>query len=76
VGQVFIQTHHTFPIHSFPCDYYRFSPESLELLCTDSGLEVMGTALHFPVMIVSDREPNAAQHPAFLNVSVVARKPA
>jgi SAM-dependent methyltransferase len=41
-GVLFIQTHHTFPLHAYPYDYFRFSREAL------SGL--FGSTMGFRVI--------------------------
>jgi hypothetical protein len=73
-GFIFVQTHHTFPIHAYPYDMWRFTIESLQLIFYEAGLHVIQTQYDYPCKIVSEREPNTANHPAFLNVSLVGQK--
>jgi len=73
-GKAFIQTHQTFPLHAYPFDYWRYTKEAMETIFGDAGLP--GEAWYeFPCKIVSERDPNGANHPAFLNVCIVAEKP-
>jgi SAM-dependent methyltransferase len=73
-GWFFIQTHHTFPIHGYPNDYFRFSREALEMLCIDAGLTVIGSAFQFPAQIVTEHLPPLRNMPAFLNSQILAAK--
>jgi SAM-dependent methyltransferase len=75
-GQVFIQTHQSFPIHGFPSDYWRFTQEALRTLFADAGLIILATWYDFPAQILSKRIPGTKNHPAFLNVCITAQKPA
>ena len=72
-GWLFIQTHHAFPIHAFPNDYYRFSRQALETLCEDAGLVVQGSFFAFPALLLAPRIPG--NHRDYLNVVVMAEKP-
>ena len=74
-GFVFMQTHHSFPIHAHPSDYWRFTEEGLRALFHQQvGFEIIGTRSDFPCAIISEREPQLVQHPSFLNVIITARK--
>jgi hypothetical protein len=74
-GLLFIQTHHTFPLHAHPYDYFRFSREALAgLFGMQMGFEILATDYEFPAQIVAERDPAAREHPAFLNVRLVGRK--
>jgi SAM-dependent methyltransferase len=74
-GFVFIQTHHTFPIHSYPYDYWRFTEDGLRALFNRQiGFEVMGTRSDFRCTIVSEREPDIINQLSYLNVILTARK--
>lgn len=75
-GLIFLQTHHTFPLHAYPYDYWRFTAESLTMLCEEAGLEVVECAYEFPAEVHSEQDPNAKNAAAFLNVCVIARRPA
>lgn len=72
-GWLFIQTYHAFPIHGYPSDYFRFSREALEMLCTDAGLKICGSFYAYPALLISPRIPG--DHRDYLNVAVVAEKP-
>lgn len=74
-GFVFIQTHHTFPIHSYPYDYWRFTEDGLRALFAQQiGFEVMGTRSDFRCSIISEREPEIINQLSYLNVILTARK--
>lgn len=73
-GKAYIQTHQTFPLHAYPYDYWRYTKEAMETIFGDAGLS--GQAYYeFPCKIISEVDPNGANHPAFLNVCIVAEKP-
>jgi 2-polyprenyl-3-methyl-5-hydroxy-6-metoxy-1,4-benzoquinol methylase len=70
-GKTFIQTHQSFPIHGYPCDYWRFSADALETIFGDAGLK--GKSYYeFPCQIVSKQVPDSKNFQAFLNVCIVA----
>lgn len=74
-GLVFIQTHQSFPLHSYPYDYFRFSREALAgLFGTQMGFKVQGTDYYFPVRLYSPQDPGSESHPAFLNVCLFGEK--
>jgi len=74
-GLLYIQTHHTFPLHGFPYDYFRFSREALAgLFGQKMGFNVIGTTYEFPAIIYSDREPGTQNHPSFLNTCLFGEK--
>jgi SAM-dependent methyltransferase len=75
-GCIYVQTHNAFPIHAYPYDYWRFTREALATLFEDAGLETVSTTYRFPAQIVSEQDPEGRNHPAFLNVNILARKPA
>lgn len=78
-GWLYLQTHHTFPEHAYPHDYWRFSREGLELLAGDAGLTEIETSYTYPCTIippddVANGRWNTAA-PAWLCVDLLARKP-
>lgn len=74
-GLLFIQTHQTFPLHSYPYDYFRFSREGLAgLFGTKMGFEVVATQYEFPAEIRSPRDPQLKLCESFLNVVLFGRK--
>jgi SAM-dependent methyltransferase len=74
-GVLFIQTHQTFPLHSYPFDYWRFSREALEALFTASiGFGEVITDYEFPCQIYSEDDLNARNCASYLNVRLCARK--
>lgn len=76
-GIVYTETHHTFPEHGYPDDYWRFSRGALFTIFDDAGMDVRSTAYHYPVKIIvpSDIERWNAAAPAWLNVDLFAVKP-
>ncbi|MES9853767.1 MAG: methyltransferase domain-containing protein [Candidatus Thiodiazotropha sp. L084R] len=74
-GLIAIQTHHAFPLHAYPNDYWRFSTEALEtLFCENLGFEIIGASYDFKSHIFSWRLPWLARHKCFLNSYIVAKK--
>ncbi|MBF0201255.1 MAG: methyltransferase domain-containing protein [Desulfamplus sp.] len=73
-GLLFIQTHQAYPLHAYPCDYFRFSREALAgLFGTSMGFDVIETDYEFPADIASSRDPSLSG-PAFLNVRLFGKK--
>ncbi len=74
-GALFIQTHQTFHLHSYPHDYFRFSREALAgLFGTRMGFNVIATDYEFPVKLISREIPVAANFDAYLNVRLFGEK--
>jgi SAM-dependent methyltransferase len=74
-GVLFIQTHHTFPLHAYPYDYFRFSREALSgLFGTEMGFRVIETVYEFPARIFSSEVPTSFRTPAYLNVCLYGEK--
>jgi SAM-dependent methyltransferase len=74
-GVLFIQTHHTFPLHAYPYDYFRFSREALSgLFGTEMGFRVIDTIYEFPARVYSSQVPTSFRAPAFLNVCLYGEK--
>lgn len=74
-GVLFIQTHHTFPLHAYPYDYFRFSREALSgLFGTQMGFRVLETKYEFPARIFSSEVPTSFRAPAYLNVCLYGEK--
>jgi len=64
-GLVFVQTCHTFPLHSYPFDYFRFSREALSACFgTRNGITEIGTNYDFECDIISK---DVGNHKAWLN---------
>jgi hypothetical protein len=74
-GLIFVQTHQSFPIHAYPNDMWRFTKESLSMIFRDAGFTVIGCQYQFPCLIASRELPLLALQPAFLNVTLLGRKP-
>jgi hypothetical protein len=77
-GALFIQTHHTFGLHAYPFDFFRFSREALaSLFGTRMGFEVVATDYEFPACILSEEDAQSGPHlPAYLNVQLFGVKTA
>jgi SAM-dependent methyltransferase len=74
-GVLFIQTHHTFPLHAYPYDYFRFSREALSgLFGTKMGFRVIETKYEFPARVFSSQVPTSFKAPAYLNVCLDGEK--
>jgi SAM-dependent methyltransferase len=74
-GVLFIQTHHTFPLHAYPYDYFRFSREALAgLFGTEMGFRVNETKYEFPARVYSSQVPGSFRVPAHLNVCLYGEK--
>jgi hypothetical protein len=74
-GVLFIQTHQTFPLHAYPYDYWRYTTDALRAIFNPLiGLETLVDQYEFPARIWSGEDSNTANHPAFLNSCLVAKK--
>lgn len=71
-GVVFVQTHQTFPIHGYPDDYWRFTKNSLEVLCERFRQKL--SHYEFPCKIMSEEVPRTEHGSAYLNVCIAAMK--
>ena len=50
-GVALVQTHHTFPLHGYPSDYFRFSTEALKTMAHDAGCETVVAHYEAPCTI-------------------------
>ncbi|MBN1530589.1 MAG: methyltransferase domain-containing protein [Thermoleophilaceae bacterium] len=74
-GLLYLQTVHTYPLHGYPNDYYRFSREALaSLFPPGMGFEVVATNYDFAARIYARRVPDLQIHPAFLNSTLWGEK--
>lgn len=74
-GQLYVQTHQSFPLHGYPSDYFRFSQEALaSLFGTTMGFDVLATNNDFPIRLYSRRVPGLQLSPAFLNTTLWGEK--
>lgn len=80
-GIAYIESVHTFPLHGYPGDYWRFSKEALSLIFTDAGLDVEGADYFDRCKIVppwldpKELEGWNQQFPSYTTVHIVGRKP-
>jgi hypothetical protein len=76
-GLLFIQTHQSYPIHSSPYDYFRFSREALSALFgTKMGFNVIATDYEFPVRLKAREKRGCQLYAAYLNSRLFGRKTA
>jgi SAM-dependent methyltransferase len=75
-GQLFVQTHQSFPLHGYPNDYWRFTQDALRTIGEDAGMKTIASGYEFPARVVSEEDPAIADGRAFLNVCMVLQKPA
>jgi hypothetical protein len=76
-GFGYVQSHHTFPLHGYPNDYWRFSVEAWgSLFCPETGWEVLQVDYAFPCRVEpADPIPAwSAEHTAYLNSHCYVRK--
>jgi SAM-dependent methyltransferase len=78
-GLLFIATHHSWPPHELPWDFWRYSPAAFEaLLNTQTGFEIIRAECGLPALIVpmvrGEGLDDVHRNPSALGVSVLARK--
>jgi hypothetical protein len=76
-GFGYVQSHHTFPLHGYPQDYWRFSTEAwAALFCRETGWELVHVDYAFPCRIEpADAIPVwSSAHLAYLNSHCFVRK--
>jgi len=81
-GICHISTHHTFPLHGYPRDYFRFSTDALGLIFSDAGLELLAVAYAYRCKIILPPELIDPVHldtwnetfPSYTLVNLTARK--
>jgi hypothetical protein len=75
-GKVIITVPFAFPVHNYPADYWRFTPDGLRLLLERAGFTDIQTEEmnHFEIVLRDHDEREAKRRPP-LHVGAVARKP-
>ena len=76
-GFGYVQSHHTFPLHGYPDDYWRFSTEAwAALFCIETGWELIQTDYAYPCRIepCDPIEVWSPEHVAYLNSHCFVRK--
>lgn len=78
-GLLFVATHHTWPPHELPWDFWRYSPAAFQaLLNRQTGFEIMRAERGLPALIVpmvrDEGLGDLHRNPSALGVSVLARK--
>lgn len=52
-GLIYLQSHQTFPLHGYPCDYFRFSLDAYKSCFPPTlNCEMIGGAYSFPALIL------------------------
>jgi hypothetical protein len=78
-GLLFLATHHTWPLHMTPWDFWRFSPSAFSvLLRAETGFRIVDCALGLPASIVplgteASTEGIAGQI-SYMGISVLAER--
>jgi hypothetical protein len=71
-GALFVQTHQTFPLHSYPFDYFRFSTDALKSCFEEqNGACVVEANYEFPCTIDSSE---IGKHGSWLNSCIFVKK--
>lgn len=74
-GILFLQTHQTFPLHSFPYDYFRFTIDGIQsLFGTKMGFDILKCEYEFPSIIHSEVFEYGFCTESFLNVLLFGEK--
>ena len=74
-GLAYIHSVHTFPIHGFPYDYYRYSVHGLKTLFGEQvGFEVIEANYNYRAMILTAAMPKLYRHRCHLNSVITVRK--
>lgn len=74
-GEALIYTHFAFPVHGYPCDYFRFTKDGLQTIFLDAGLEIVASDYENRAWIDSAADPHTKGGLAYTGVRVVVRKP-
>ena len=82
-GRCWISTHQTYPLHSYPSDYFRFSREALSLLVTDADMEVVEVGYQHRTRIITEPDVMSEAfargwnkvYPSYLVVNLFGAKP-
>ncbi len=78
-GIIMIFTHHSYPLHDLPWDYFRFSDMAwCSLFNKATGFEIIDTQLIDPVSIIPkciyEGSAGIKDEPAYIHSAVIARK--
>jgi SAM-dependent methyltransferase len=78
-GLLFLATHHVWPLHSLPWDFWRFSPAAFEvLLRAETGFRILDCALGLPASILplgTEASTEAvADLVSYMGISVLAER--
>lgn len=77
-GVIFVQTHHTFPYHPYPKDYFRFSIDAMgEIFSADIGWKVLDCGYQIPAKVIPLTNDVQAsdwnfEAKAWLNIEMIA----
>jgi hypothetical protein len=78
-GLLFLATHHTWPLHMQPWDFWRFSPSAFEVLLREqTGFRLRGCALGLPASIVplgtEASTRGVAEQVSYMGISALAER--
>lgn len=78
-GLLFLATHHAWPLHAQPWDFWRFSPSAFELLLrAETGFRICGCALGLPASLVplgtEASTAGIADQVSYMGISVLAER--
>jgi len=71
-GLFFVQTHHTFPVHGYPNDYFRYTTAGLETLFEKAS--ELHSQFEFPATIKSERLDFTLNPNSWLNVCITGKR--
>ena len=70
-----MQTVQSFPLHSFPNDYWRFSADGLKTLFSEqAGFRIIEATHDLPCKVISEDVPETEEHPAYIYATILAQK--
>lgn len=75
-GLLYVQTHHAFPVHGYPCDYGRWTDHGLDALFEWAGFYRIDSGYAYPAQLIPPSEVTRwnTQAPVWLNVEGLYRK--
>lgn len=75
-GLVYVATHQSFPLHGYPCDFFRFSVEALVTIFDDAGFDQVAAGYAHRCTIVPPKAVKVwNEHAeAWLNVAYLGRR--
>jgi len=75
-GTLIVTVPFGFPVHNFPADYWRFTPDGLRLLLSNVGFKSITTEeMNFMTTLLCDHDSNPVERRIPLHVGACCRKP-